>query len=329
MVFGFSLLYSLVILSLFHFLPLKRLEDVPNHRSMHSKPIKRSAGFIFFLVFGVQLFFFVPEDTVSIESKYIFIVPTWFLSFLGLLDDLYNLSSKLKLVLELIFIYIFTLILPFPISIFGVSIPGSLFFDKILMTLFIVFIINVTNFMDGLDLYLSITYFLAITISFIYLNLTLNDFLFISILLLSSMGAFFYFNFPDAKMFMGDSGSLPLGFLLAMAPFYIQTTKEERELGILFLLIPVFLLDGVFTLLKRFLEKKNIFSAHREHLYQRVQTEKKWSKIKTVTIFSCMNLISLFSYLLLNSYFSLIIILLISTTILAAFYIFLFNRLQS
>ena len=99
-------------------------------------------------------------------DKYFFLIPSWFLSFLGLLDDLFNLSSKLKLFLELVFIFLFSIFLPFPISIFGVTIPDLFYLDKILLTLFIVFIINLINFMDGLDLYLGTTFILFILILF-------------------------------------------------------------------------------------------------------------------------------------------------------------------
>ncbi len=329
MVFGFSLLCSVVFLTLFHFLPLKRWEDVPNHRSMHSKPIKRSAGFIFFLIFGIHLYFFVPEKTVSLESKFFFIVPTWGLSILGLIDDLFNLSSRWKLFLELFFIFFLIIFLPFQISIFGVPIPNSYHIDKFLLTLYVVFIINLANFMDGLDLYLSTTFIVFIWIVYFYLNLSVNEYLFIAFLLLSSMSAFFYYNFPNAKMFMGDSGSLSLGYFLAMAPFYLETNLPNSDLTLLFLLIPVFLIDGIFTLFKRFLEGKNIFSAHREHLYQRMQIEKDWSKIKTITLFSLFNLISIFIYFFFHSYFSLGAILTFSTTLLLGIYIYLFKQLDS
>jgi len=328
MIFCFSALLSILFLKLFHFLPIPKLEDIPNHRSMHAEPIKRSAGFVFFLLFGSVIFYSAYSNKEPLHQAILFVFSTFLLSSLGLFDDLFNLSSKFKLAFELGFIFFLTFYLPYDFTIFSFFIPDFFYLDKILLTIYIVFIINLTNFMDGLDLYLSLTFIITLLNLYFILNYQINEFLFIYLLLLSSMFAFFYYNFPNAKMFMGDSGSLPLGLMISLIPLYLNTEKIKPDLLNIFNLIPVFCIDGVFTLFKRFLENKNIFSAHREHLYQRIQIEKNWSKKKTLFIFSSLNIIPILNYVLFSSYFSFSIILVFDLVIVGFIYLFLYKKLS-
>ena len=328
MIFCFSALLSILFLKLFYFLPIKKLEDIPNHRSMHSEPIKRSAGFVFFLLFCSILFYTAYTNKDSFHRVSLIAFSTFLLSSLGLVDDLFNLSSKSKLAIELGFIFLLTFYLPSEYTIFSFFIPEFFSLDKILLTIYIVFIINLTNFMDGLDLYLSLTFIITILNLYFILNYQINEFLFMYLLLLSSMSAFFYYNFPNAKMFMGDSGSLPLGLMISLIPLYLSTEKIKPDLFNILILIPVFCIDGIFTLIKRFFEKKNIFSAHREHLYQRIQIEKNWSKMKTLFVFSSLNIIPILIYVLFNSYFSFLIILFFDLVIVGLIYLFLYKKLS-
>ncbi len=250
------------------------------------------------------------------------------LSSLGLIDDLLNLRSKLKLGIELGFIFLLTFYLPNEFTIFSIYISEVFYFNKILLTIYIVFIINLTNFMDGLDLYLSLTFILIIISIYIILNFTINDFLTIYLILLLCMSAFYYYNFPNAKMFMGDSGSLPLGLMISLVPLYLSTEKIKPDLQNIFILIPVFCIDGIFTLVKRFFEKKNIFSAHREHLYQRIQIEKNWPKKKTLYLFSSLNIIPILIYVLLSSHISFRFILTFNLFILGSIYLILYKKLS-
>jgi UDP-N-acetylmuramyl pentapeptide phosphotransferase/UDP-N-acetylglucosamine-1-phosphate transferase len=328
MIFCFSALFSLLFLKLFHSLHIKKLEDIPNHRSMHSEPIKRSAGFVFFLIFASMLSYAAYSNKESVDQVLLFGFSTLALSSLGLIDDLFNLSSKLKLGIELGFIFLLTFYLPNEFTIFSIYISEVFYFNKILLTIYIVFIINLTNFMDGLDLYLSLTFILIIISIYIILNFTINDFLTIYLILLLCMSAFYYYNFPNAKMFMGDSGSLPLGLMISLVPLYLSTEKIKPDLQNIFILIPVFCIDGIFTLVKRFFEKKNIFSAHREHLYQRIQIEKNWPKKKTLYLFSSLNIIPILIYVLLSSHISFRFILTFNLFILGSIYLILYKKLS-
>jgi UDP-N-acetylmuramyl pentapeptide phosphotransferase/UDP-N-acetylglucosamine-1-phosphate transferase len=294
---------------------------------MHSEPIKRSAGFVFFLIFGFVLLFSAYKNKENPEFILLFAFITLVLSVLGLVDDLFNLSSKLKLGIELGFIFLLTFYLPEKFTIFSFLIPNFFYLDKLLLTVYIVFIINLTNFMDGLDFYLSLTFIITLLNIYFLLNMQINEFLTIYLVLLFCMSAFLYYNFPNAKMFMGDSGSLPLGLMISLMPLFLSTEKIFPDLQNILILIPVFCVDGIFTLLKRFMEKKNIFSAHREHLYQRIQIEKKWSKKKTLWIFSSLNMIPIINFNILSSYFSFFIVLVFDLLVVGFIYLYLYRKL--
>lgn len=291
MVYFLTILLSVSSIYLFYKIPTPGLTDVPNERSMHTKPTKRSAGIFFFIIFWMALSIELYSEKVSLSDFLFFLIPTFFLGILGLIDDLKNLNSRLKLSIELVFIFLFLEVFPQNFSVFEFQISNIPFISNILLTLYIVFIFNLINFMDGLDLYLSIT-LIFFSLNFFSLSqFEYTEILNLYLLLILSMSGFFIFNFPDASMFMGDSGSLPIGYMIAIAPLFLKKGDNTSDLSLILYMIPVFLLDGVYTLIKRGIEKKNIFSAHKEHFYQRVQWILGWRKLPTLLLFGFLNLI--------------------------------------
>lgn len=283
------------------------VKDVPNERSLHNVITKKSGGMFFiplFLLSVISLFFCpqtreafsLPEDWVPKKDIYLLLVGVFIFSIIGFLDDLYHLSPKLRLFLELTTVAVFLVWINPVVSYFGaVFLSNSL--QVAVLTIFLVFAVNLVNFMDGMDWYLVTTLFL----SYFSLVLTAPDFYSIGnsgyslygILFLSMFGFIFY-NFPRAKLFMGDSGSLALGFFVMALPLFVGKWGTEKseiwDITYYFYLFPYFWLDGIFTLIKRFFQKKHLFSAHREHLFQRI-TETKFGKVGSLCIFSLLNLL--------------------------------------
>ncbi len=302
MIYGITVLLSFLFIKFFSIAKLKLLSDIPNERSMHSVPVKRSAGFIFFILFWMVLFICKDEFGYNDNDFYLILFSTLFFSLLGFIDDIVNLSSKLKLILEICFVFIIFIQFHKSFSIFSYHFLSENLISIFILTFYIVFISNLCNFMDGLDLYLSTTFLFFIINFFIFRSFFLDYYFVILLLLLFSMSGFFYYNSPNAKMFMGDAGSLPIGFLISISPLYYNSQGMDNELTCIILFIPVFLIDGIFTLIKRSIEKKHIFRAHREHLYQRVQIELMWGKWKTLIVFSILNFMPSFFYLIINEY---------------------------
>jgi len=271
--------------------------DVPNHRSMHDYPTKKSAGLVFMGLFMISLFYvqiYSKDGSFSLLSQ---TLPGLMVCLLiGFLDDRYNFSSRRKLFFEILFfipyVYLF-----FPdYQVFGFTLPLPHIVFSIVLAGYIIFVTNLCNFMDGLDLYLSLSILSSIGIYFSILHPNPNQAITV-LLLVTSILSFLYFNFPPARLFMGDTGSLPLGYMVAILPFL--NGNEIPDLSYGFLLIPVFWIDGVFTILIRLKKKENIFRAHREHLYQKI-TLQKLDKRFTTFIFSLWNLLTIPVYFFLK-----------------------------
>ena len=262
------------------------ISDIPNERSMHSAPVKKSGGIIFISVFAASAAIFYPElafRMTSLTAGFVFIFAT------GILDDLYNLGSKTRFASELAVFTAIAYVWNPEFAVFGYTIPAHL--GPLFLAVYFIGIINIVNFMDGMDLYLVGTVLTAMIVSFFTFDpllLLLISPLFL--ILAAAISSFAAFNAPRARLFMGDSGSLPLGFLIALLPFLQQ---EPAELSRIYLIIPVFLTDGALTILKRLYERKNILNAHREHLYQ-VAAQRLLSRKSVPVLFSLWNLTGLF-----------------------------------
>ena len=151
------------------------------------------------------------------------------ISIIGLLDDIYNFKWYLKLIFQIIIVYIplynLSIFINFE-SLIGIDVNNSL--NYIVSTIWIMLIMNAINFidnMDGLAVVVSSAICIQIAVLTNYLNqYKLTD---ISILLLCAIGGFLFFNFPPAKLYFGDSGSLFIGFCLGFMSILYNWSPEN------------------------------------------------------------------------------------------------------
>ena len=227
--------------------------DIPNSRSSHIKTKPKSGGlfFIFFILL-TNLFvnFIYGLNTLSVA-----IYLATLISIIGLIDDLILLPANIRYVFQ----YIFSTLLVFISSEFFFT------FSNFKIILFLSFtgtaIINLFNFMDGIDGLL-----IGCSIVVIVFSL-LNTFDFQILILLGSLIAFTKWNWEPSKIFMGDCGSYFLGSLT----FFLILRDENSYLDykILCIIAPL-IMDTSSCLIRRLLNKENIFKAHSKHLYQRL-----------------------------------------------------------
>jgi UDP-N-acetylmuramyl pentapeptide phosphotransferase/UDP-N-acetylglucosamine-1-phosphate transferase len=194
--------------------------------------------------------------------------------FTGLFDDIYGLKAKFKLIAQVTAAII--------VCSGGIYINSIAITDSIVLNLgifswpftifWIVGITNAVNLIDGLD---GLAAGISAAACGVIAVLTIHfDIPVMTIIMLSMLGAltgFLLFNFNPAKVFMGDSGSLFLGFTIACSSIFCASKTEAfigLALPVLALGIPVF--DTFFSMLRRFLERRSIFSADRGHFHHRL-----------------------------------------------------------
>lgn len=260
-----------------------KIFDNPNSRSLHSKAIPRSGGIAIFS--GALLPFGFYFNGYLSESHILFpLLGFMILAMVSLLDDIKALSPQIRITAHFLGSALFILQF-FQIS----SIQSALHFGIIIFS--VVWFINLYNFMDGLDGLcgsMSLSGFLIFGIIFFqYKILGLSLFCFI---FAGAVIAFLVFNFPPAKIFMGDSGSIGIGYLFAVLSIYSINKGIFSPLIPLMLFLP-FIYDASLTLAKRILRGEKPWQAHREHFYQRLATS-RIGKLNTLyleiaIIFSC------------------------------------------
>ena len=264
------------------------LVDLPNERKIHTKPISRIGGVAIWastMLTFLCLVFMSYYPYGSLLSGILLGGSLMFL--LGLVDDIYNLNAKFKLFLQ---ISIATLVYLLGVQINNVPFIGDLgIFSYPITLLWIVGISNALNFIDGVDgLAGSVVTINAVTLAITPPNPISA---LIGFILAGSMLAFLTYNFNPAKIFMGDSGALFSGFLLATIS--ITGVMKAATLAILlpFLVLAVPIMDITFSSLRRIAKGKSPFVADAEHIHHKL-LHAGFSQKKTVVILTSVAIIA-------------------------------------
>jgi UDP-GlcNAc:undecaprenyl-phosphate GlcNAc-1-phosphate transferase len=203
---------------------------------------------------------------------------------LGIYDDIYHCPPKIKLLFQTV-IAVILFYAGFQIDRIGDIVElGS--FSIFLTVFWIVGITNSINLVDGIDgLASGLVLLSCITLSFVYLERDMVEASLLAVILTGSILGFFVFNFPPAKIILGDTGSLPIGLLVALITLLPLSQKFTDEIyyliPIITLLIPI--LDTIFSFFRRFLKGISPFSKDAEHFHHRL-VKLGFSQLKTITI---------------------------------------------
>jgi len=269
------------------------LVDVPNERKIHTKPISRIGGVAIWastMLTFLCLVFMSYYPSGNLLSGILLGGSLMFL--LGLVDDIYNLDAKFKLFIQ---ISIATLVYLLGVQIDNAPFIGDLgIFSYPITILWIVGISNAFNFIDGVDgLAGSVVTVNAITLAIIAVAMTPPNPIsaLIGFILAGSMLAFLTYNFNPAKIFMGDSGALFSGFLLATIS--IAGVMKAATLAILlpFIVLAVPIMDITFSSLRRIAKGQSPFVADSEHIHHKL-LHAGFSQKKTVMILTSVAIIA-------------------------------------
>lgn len=229
--------------------------DHPNERSLHQQPVPRTGGI------GVAAGIAVGALSVSSIEWW----PLWMgaaaLVAVSFVDDLVGLSVASRLVVHLLAAG----------GLVGGLLVGDLGWGwAIVVVMTVAWMVNLYNFMDGMDGlaggmalcgfgFLAIAAWLAGDHSLMLVSLSIA----------AAAGAFLWFNFHPARIFLGDAGSTTLGFLAAGLGL-IGWKNGTWSLGVPLLVFSPFIVDASVTLVKRLMRGEKVWQAHRSHFYQRL-----------------------------------------------------------
>lgn len=256
-----------------------KIVDLPNERSSHQIPTIRGGGLVF--VIASFLFFLVHQ----FQFPYL-ILAVFMAGFISFWDDVKSLSNKIRFIFHLA-----SMLLVFcELDLFELVSPIYL----VLALVVFIGILNAYNFMDGIN-GITALYSLSILIPLMLTETnesiqTLQYYLVVAILVFS------FFNIRKvALVFAGDVGSIAMSLLIVY--FMIFRIIETTNFTLIGLLL-VYGIDTIYTLMYRITKRENIFKAHRQHLYQYLTNEGKYSHTQIAFIYAMLQ--SAINFLLLN-----------------------------
>jgi len=257
-IFSFLLTYLIIRVAL-----KKKIVSIPNERSLHDTPTPIGGGVAIVLTWyaGISILYFCGKLE---KNLYYALMSGIILTIVSLTDDLTSLKPLVRLIFHFI-----TAIAAFlflgglrPLIIPAINMDYS-FITYPLAVVGMVWFINLFNFMDGVDGFASLEAIIICLLMFVFSGSIVN------ILLIACISGFLFWNWPKAKIFMGDVGSTQLGFILVVLGINAHNTYQFSILNWIMISSP-FWFDATLTLYRRWRNGERLGEAHRKHIYQRL-----------------------------------------------------------
>ena len=264
--------------------------DIPkDNRRMHKKPTPRIGGLAIIFGFTVATLCFAQPS----RQLYGTLAGAAIIAVMGVIDDCKNLPAKLKFVIQIIAALVVVFAGDIKIDVF--TNPNFLsdnpywvlpeWLSVTLTVIWIVFITNAVNFIDGLDgLAAGVSAIMSISLVFISIRVGEYSIAILGIALMGSCFGFLPFNFNPAKIFMGDTGSTFLGFMLATLSIQgVFKSYAVISFAVPLLILGLPLFDALFAMIRRILRGQSPLTADRGHLHHRL-VDMGFSQKQTVFI---------------------------------------------
>lgn len=269
-----------------------------NERTVHKVDVPRIGGYAIYISSLIGSVIFLKTDP-QINA---ILIAGFLVFFVGLLDDVYDLSPKTKLIVEitaaLIVIVHGNIYLKGFDNLLGNLVP---IIPGIITVLWIVGITNAINLIDGLDgLSSGISIIVLFTISMTSYTSGRTDIASLSLLLAGAIMGFLFYNFHPAKVFLGDCGSLYIGFMISVISLlgfgYNVSTFFTLGAPIVVLMVPI--MDTLIAIVRRKIHHKKFSEADRAHLHHNLMFKLKLGHRKSVLVlYGVTFLFSLTSYI--------------------------------
>ncbi|MEG0007292.1 MAG: glycosyltransferase family 4 protein [Aeromonas sp.] len=284
----FCLFFSIFMTGLLRRYAQTHLLDQPNHRSSHRVPTPRGGGMAIVTTFLLAAPLFVSLIPMPYGISHSSFVLIWTAALgtalVGFIDDHTSLKPRTRLIVQSIAAaLVVSAVGGLPeLTFFGWSLDLA-WLGYVVAWLGVIWFINLYNFMDGIDGLAAGEAFIVCLSMALFHFLVGGDWSSASLLLLLGISAagFLCWNFPPAKIFMGDGGSGFLGLMLASL-MLLDAASAPEFLWAWLVMLGVFVVDATWTLLNRYRLKCCLSEAHRTHAFQ--YAARRWHSHRKVTL---------------------------------------------
>ena len=260
------------------------LIDTPVDRSAHSTPMPSGGGVAIVVLFLIFTYLVYINGSVT-RNEYLAILGALVIAAIGFADDVSSLPLRHRLTLQFLVaiwaVYWLGGVPDIDFSFFELSSPEFL---ALLGVFAIVWLSNLYNFMDGIDAIAGAELIFVNVMTFIFVINSENSAIgFLSAVLATATAGFLFWNWPPAKIFMGDVGSSFIGYTLGV--FALLTMHHgNMTVWTWFILLGVFVVDATLTLLVRMLRGNRWHESHSAHAYQNAARYYKSHGKVTITV---------------------------------------------
>jgi Fuc2NAc and GlcNAc transferase len=247
----------------------KSLLDIPNGRSSHTVATPRGGGVAIVVSYLVALVWMLSAGLMARDQFLAMFGAGVLIAALGFLDDHGHIAARWRLLghfLAAAWALFWLGGLP-AIDVFGMTLAPGLVVN-VLAAFYLVWLLNLYNFMDGIDGIASVEAIcVCIGAAIIYALSGFATLMWLPVLLACAVAGFLIWNFPPARIFMGDAGSGFLGIMLGCLSLQ-GAWISSQFLWVWLILLGVFIVDATVTLIRRLVRGDKVYEAHRSHAYQ-------------------------------------------------------------
>lgn len=253
------------------YLKRRAILDHPNDRSSHTIPTPRGGGLAVSAVLIAAWAFLALTGVGNLPQILVLCACAFGLAIVAWRDDLRPLPAGLRLLAQAMAVGVALISTPSGGTFFGGYLPSWL--DLVAAGVLWLWFLNLFNFMDGIDGITSTeTFAICCGIMLVTVGATSGLFLYALVTAAAALG-FLWWNWPPARIFLGDVGSIPLGFLLG---WLLLSLAQEGHWAAAIILPAYYLADATLTLCRRALRGERVWQAHKQHAYQRA-VQRGWS----------------------------------------------------